>query len=83
MKIIHINHSDISGGAARAAYRIHQSLLKEGVNSEMWVDKVFSDDSTIKGPSSKIEKLLVELKTRLINKSLLKILRTKTVSAMF
>ena len=31
MKIIHLNYSDISGGAARATYRIHHSLIKKGV----------------------------------------------------
>ena len=77
MKIIHLNQSDINGGASRAAYRIHQSLLKEGVNSEMWVNKIFSNDHTVKGPLTKIEKLLVNLNPHLINNTLLKMLKTK------
>ena len=48
MHIIHLNHSDIIGGAARAAYRIHHSLLKNDVNSQMWVNKANSDDRTVK-----------------------------------
>ena len=33
MKIIHLNYSDNIGGAAKAAFRIHQSLIKEGYES--------------------------------------------------
>ena len=33
MKILLINTNDISGGAARAAYRLHTGLLKSGVDS--------------------------------------------------
>ena len=39
MKIVHLSHSDISGGASIAAYRIHKMLLKYGFNSSMWVDQ--------------------------------------------
>ena len=77
MKIIHLNHSDINGGAAIAAYRIHQSLIKNGVNSKMWVDKVYSDDWTVVGPKNNIEKALVEIKGRFIRKSILKTLISK------
>ena len=38
MKIIHLSQSDISGGASRAAYRIHKMLIKNRINSSMWVD---------------------------------------------
>jgi hypothetical protein len=31
MKILIVSTSDISGGAARAAYRLHQSLLAKNV----------------------------------------------------
>lgn len=37
MKIIHLNHSDNFGGAARAAYRIHCALLVNDVESRMRV----------------------------------------------
>ena len=53
MNIIHINSSDISGGAARAAYRIHKSLLsnkkKYNIESTMRVMKKDSDDFTVVG----------------------------------
>jgi glycosyltransferase involved in cell wall biosynthesis len=51
LNIIHVNASDISGGAARAAYRIHRSLVENGeahgVRSQMLVMSKFSDDPTV------------------------------------
>lgn len=56
MKIVHLSHSDISGGASRAAYRVHRMLLKYGINSSMWVDIKRSNDKTVFGPESKNKK---------------------------
>jgi glycosyltransferase, group 1 family len=47
MKILHINTTDIEGGAARAAYRLHKALLAEGIDSQMLVQKKLSDDYTV------------------------------------
>ena len=47
MKIGHISYSDIDGGAARAAYRLHRALLSEGVDSKMLVQNKTSDDYTV------------------------------------
>ncbi|HIP27051.1 MAG TPA: glycosyl transferase family 1, partial [Flavobacteriaceae bacterium] len=43
MKILIVNISDIQGGAARAAYRLHKALLVENVDSEMLVLHKHSD----------------------------------------
>ena len=67
MKIIHLNYTDIKGGAGRAAFRIHRSLCDENIDSMMWVNKVYSEDRTIKGPSNKIEKALVIIRSHLFN----------------
>jgi glycosyltransferase involved in cell wall biosynthesis len=56
MKVIHLNHSDINGGAARAAYRIHHALRASGVDSQMWVNKALAGDWTVGGPISKWDK---------------------------
>lgn len=40
MKVLHINQSDISGGAAIAAYRLHQSLSIQNIDSRLLVGKV-------------------------------------------
>lgn len=56
MKILIVNTSDIQGGAARAAYRLHKSLLSKGVDSKMLVQNKGSDDWTVLGPDSKVQK---------------------------
>ncbi len=37
MKVLHINQSDISGGAGIAGYRLHQGLLDRGIDSRLLV----------------------------------------------
>ena len=76
MKVIHFNHSDINGGAARATYRIHHALRKNNIDSRLWVNKASSGDWTVEEPISKLEKILVELGPRIINNSLVKMLKT-------
>ena len=44
MKILIVNMFDRSGGAARAAYRLHQSLESLGVDSVMLVQIQERDD---------------------------------------
>jgi glycosyltransferase involved in cell wall biosynthesis len=49
MRILIVNLTDIKGGAARAAYRLHKALLGEGgIESEMLVEYKYSDDFTVK-----------------------------------
>jgi len=55
MKILIINSSDIDGGAARAAYRLHKVLLSERVDSTMLVQRKNSDDWSVIGAKSKKE----------------------------
>ena len=76
MKVIHLSYSDINGGAARATYRIHHALRKEGIDSRMWVNKLSSDDWTVEGPLNKIDKAFIELRPRIINNLLTKTLKT-------
>lgn len=47
MKILIVNASDIQGGAARAAYRLHRGLLEAGIDSKMLVQNKKSDDYTV------------------------------------
>lgn len=37
MKVLHVNTFELAGGASRAAHRLHQALLAQGVCSEMLV----------------------------------------------
>jgi glycosyltransferase involved in cell wall biosynthesis len=62
MKIFQINHSDIKGGAARAAYRIHHALRRSGDDSIMMVNITTSTDWTVQGPQTNLEKLSVGIR---------------------
>ena len=61
MKVLIINASDINGGAARAAYRLHSSLLNSGIDSQMLVQSKASDDYTVIANETKIQKGLAKL----------------------
>lgn len=52
MRVLHINTSDINGGAARAAYRIHKGLQTIGVDSKMFVQSKASDEYSVSTYSS-------------------------------
>lgn len=63
MQIIHVSYSDLSGGAARAAYRIHRCLLQAEIDSRMQVLSKSSDDPTVRGNSSKTGRITTEIRT--------------------
>jgi glycosyltransferase involved in cell wall biosynthesis len=65
MKVLIVNAFDIEGGAARAAYRLHRSLLTEGLDSQMFVQCKTSDDFTVVGPVTKREKTLNKIRPRM------------------
>ncbi|PKF63060.1 glycosyl transferase family 1 [Psychromonas sp. psych-6C06] len=62
MKVLIVNTSDIQGGAARAAYRLHQSLLSENVDSQMLVQDKSSDDWTVVAKPGKINKGIAKIR---------------------
>jgi glycosyltransferase involved in cell wall biosynthesis len=56
MKILIVNESNSKGGAAKAAFRLHKALLKNGIDCKMLVQNKQGDDCTILGPKTKIER---------------------------
>jgi glycosyltransferase involved in cell wall biosynthesis len=62
MKVLLLNTSDITGGAARAAYRLHQGLQSIGVNSQMLVQEKFSNDQTVTAPSTRLGQSIARTK---------------------
>ncbi|MEG4394193.1 glycosyltransferase family 4 protein [Microcoleus sp. BROC3] len=62
MKVVLINSSDIEGGAARAAYRLHQGLQGIGVSSQMLVKNKKSGDPNVilsqNGIANKFDKII-------------------------
>ena len=67
MKILHLNYSDNTGGAAKAALRIHECLLKEGHESKMWVCKSDLTDPLIYSPQGYLFKLYDKIRSKLSN----------------
>ena len=58
MKILIVSTFDEFGGAAKATYRIHKSLLTQGIDSKMLVQRKQSDDETVQTLSkTKIKKV--------------------------
>ena len=47
MRVVHLSTSDVGGGAARAAYRLHTGLTRLGVDSRMIVLKRQSGNATV------------------------------------
>ncbi|MDZ8055550.1 MAG: glycosyltransferase family 4 protein [Aulosira sp. ZfuVER01] len=60
MNVLHINKSDIAGGAAIAGYRLHQGLLVQGIDSRLLVGtKSTNSDRVASVPrKDRTEKLL-------------------------
>lgn len=75
MKVIHLSNSDISGGAAIAAYRIHRSLLDRRLHSCMWVNFAKSEDWTVNGPNGKFSKAFAQIRRHLV-RPFLKVMKT-------
>ncbi|MDJ0536130.1 MAG: glycosyltransferase family 4 protein [Xenococcaceae cyanobacterium MO_207.B15] len=62
MKVLLLSTYDKRGGAAIAAYRLHQGLLAHGVDSRMLVQSQTTGDRTVDAPSSKLQKGLARLR---------------------
>ena len=52
MRVLHLNTSDVQGGAARGAYWMHTALRRAGVDSRMLVAEKYTDDDTVIGPKT-------------------------------
>ncbi len=65
MKILHIGYSDTLGGASIAMMRLHNSLIKSGLNSKVLVGEKLSSDENVIGPDKNLEKYFNELKIKI------------------
>jgi glycosyltransferase involved in cell wall biosynthesis len=54
MKVLHLSTFDLAGGAARAAYRIHQAMLEIDIDSRLLVQHKQSSDPTVTAAESKL-----------------------------
>jgi glycosyltransferase involved in cell wall biosynthesis len=66
MKILHINQSDIEGGAAIAGYRLHEGLIAEGIDSKLLVGtKKTKSDLVVATKKNRIQKLTYQIGNRI------------------
>ena len=60
MKVLQLSTSDINGGAARAAYRLHQGLQNMGVTSQMLVQSKSSNEESVAAPKTNLSEGIVK-----------------------
>ena len=63
MKVVNINYSDSTGGAARAAYRIHNAVKNSGIESTMWVNHSASRDFSVWSPGGSFDKGVLKFRS--------------------
>ena len=60
LRVLAMSHSDTVGGAARAAYRVHNAVRLLGVDSTLRVNQKALQDPTVQGPRNKLGQLLAK-----------------------
>jgi len=80
MKILHVVHTDIGGGASRAVIRLHQSLLMMKTDSYVLVQNKKSDNFRILTDDSIVNKLLYSFRFYLSKVILIIFFRTDNQS---
>ena len=65
MKILIVSASDIQGGAGKAAYRLHNSLLESGIDSAMLVQRKKSSTKSVIGPKNLFQRLIGSVRPHL------------------
>ncbi len=63
MKVLIVNSSDSHGGAARAAYRLHQALLDQDIEVQMLVLDRSSDEQSVLALETKVQKYCPTIRT--------------------
>lgn len=74
MKVLHLCYSDLSGGAARAAYRIHIAQRRLGIDIHMLVINKLSDNDYVNTVSK-----WCKIRIKIINFVATSILKFKTI----
>lgn len=62
MRVASVTHYDIHGGAARAAYRIHQALRSNEIDSAMLVNAASAGDWTVQGPVGYVNQFIPKVR---------------------
>lgn len=62
MRVLIVNSADLEGGAARAAYRLHEALIRAGIGSRLLVRSKTSNDNAVDGPRSAADRFMVKVR---------------------
>src|SRR5690349_20731034 len=62
MKIVNVSATPTTGGAARAAYRLHRALRVAGVDASMVVRDALPDDASVMRPATQIGRVLARVR---------------------
>jgi glycosyltransferase involved in cell wall biosynthesis len=65
MKVAIVSTYDIEGGAARAAFRLHEALRQSGIESEMFVQHRSSNEPGVRGPKGNLPKMVGRIRWQL------------------
>lgn len=65
MRVVIVSYSDLAGGAARGAYRLHECLRMAGIDSRMIVQRKVGDDDRVVGLSGLVSQFAPRFFTRL------------------
>ena len=65
MRILHLNATDLDGGAARGAFWLHKALEAQGADSIMLVDRKYGTDSSVLGSSGVMARLSTTVRGQL------------------
>lgn len=80
VKIVHINTYSGNGGAGRACQRLNRSLIRQGIDSQIWVNFTFKNDSRLNNFSAGFFRKWITaagiIAERIVAKFLLKPLKT-------
>src|SRR4051794_19709802 len=80
MRIVHLSTSDVAGGAARAAFRLHTGLKRLGHESTMLVLRKAGKDAAVEQfrmPGDPMSRLRAKFRARRIRKDFDKYLPTR------
>jgi len=77
MKVLIVSTSDLNGGAAKAAYRLHHALLEKNIDSYMYVQNKSSDEHLIEGPLTKWAKAINKFRF-IIDRNIVKMYKNRS-----
>src|ERR1700720_2540243 len=86
MNITHVAYTDIQGGAARSAYRLHSGLLELGEDSRLFVERRESNDPTVvefRYPSDLVKRLKRRWRRWLLHRNSARLFAVRSAEAPY